>query len=228
MNISLKDKNNIYILSLLTVVCFFSFFGNLKKYSESKQMGFHQFIPAALKGWRLVRSDTPEEIDGLKFINEMFQGLYYHPVDGYLFLTIEYSSDSRRRYELHFPDICQEVRGDRVIKFPPFHVAVRTGESFPVALLAWESELKPQKALCAYWYVVGGKSSISTLRLKIKQIFAGLFNRPEDSVLVRIDAFYDKALNKTQKEKKVVILKTFIADLYSKLSSHSRRILYGE
>lgn len=228
MKIPLKYIHNIFIILLLVVVAWFSIFGNLEKHLESKELGLQKIIPAKIDGWKLVRSDTPKKIEGLVFLNEMSQGFYYHPVHGYLGLTVEYSSDSRRKYELHFPDICQAARGDRVIKFPSFEVTLGKGRLLPVALLSWEYQLKSQKALCAYWYVVGNKPSISTTKLKIKQVFAGLLNRPEDTVLVRIDFFYKQALTKAQKEKTVVILKEFIRDLYSELTDQSRGVLYGD
>jgi len=227
MKISFKHKNSIYILTILIVIALFSLFGNLKKYSGSKEMGFKKIIPVEIDDWKLVRTNTAVGIEGLVSINEMFQGTYYHPVHGYLGITVEYSSDSRRRYELHFPDICQEARGDEVIKFPPFHVMLDNGNALPVALLSWEYRLKSQKALCAYWYVINGESSISTLSLKIKQIFAGLLNKPKDSILVRIDRFYEKALTEDRLENKIVLLKKFIKDLYSGIEGKSRRILYG-
>jgi len=157
----------------------------------------------------------------------MFQGFYYQPIRGYLGLTVEYSSDSRRKYELHFPDICHAARGDRVIEFPSFEVKLGRGRLLSVALLSWEYLLKSQKALCAYWYVVGNRSSISTTKLKIKQIFAGLLTKPEDTVLVRIDVFFKQALTKDKKEETVVILKAFIKGLYSELIDQSKGVLYG-
>jgi hypothetical protein len=227
MKISLEHKNRIYIPAILIVVALFSLFGNLEKYSPSKEMGFKKIMPVETDGWKLVRTSTKTGVEGFVSINEMFQGVYYHPVYGYMGITLEYSSDSRRRHELHFPDICQEARGDKVVKFPSFHVALNNGNTLPVALLSWEYRLKSQKALCAYWYVVNGEPSISTLSLKIKQIFAGLFNKPKDSVLVRIDRFYEKALTEDRLEKKIVLLKKFIKDLYSGMKGNTRSILYG-
>jgi len=227
MNSSQKHKNSIYILIILIVVALFSLFGNLEKYSGSKEMGLKKIMPVEVDGWKLVRTSTEVGIEGLVSINEMFQGLYLHPVHGYLGVTVEYSSDSRRRYELHFPDICQEARGDKVIEFPPFHVMLDNGKSLPVALLSWEYRLESQKALCAYWYVVNGDPSISTLNLKIKQIFAGLLAKPKDSILIRIDRFYEKALTEDRLENKIVLLKKFIKDLYLGIKGSSRRILYG-
>ena len=227
MKISQKHKNSIYILTILIVVSLFSLFGNLQKYSGSKEMDLKKIMPVEVNGWKLVRTNTEVGIEGYVSINEMFQGLYYHPVHGYLGVTVEYSSDSRRRYELHFPDICQEARGDKVIKFPPFHVMLDNGKSLPVALLSWEYPLKSQKALCAYWYVVNGDPSISTLNLKIKQIVAGLLTKPRDSILVRIDRSYKEALTEGRVENKISLLKKFIKDLYSGIKGRSRRILYG-
>ena len=222
-----KFKSDIYIVFLLAVVSWFSFFGNIEKHSQNKSLGLRQIIPNQIVGWKLVRVGNPKEIAGLTFINEMFQGIYYHPTHGYLGLTVEYSSDSRRKYELHFPDICHRARGDRVIKFPPFEVSLDSGRLLPVALLSWEYTLKSQNAFCAYWYVVGDEPSISTLKLKIKQLIAGLLNRPEDTVLVRIDSYYKQSLSSAKKEKTLIFLKEFIEALYSKILPQSRRFLYG-
>ena len=227
MSIFQKFKNEIFIVFLLAIIVWFSFFGNLEKHFQSNVLALQQIIPTQIDEWKLVRNAAPKEIAGLIFINEMFQGLYYHPVHGYLGLTVEYSSDSRRKYELHFPDICHAARGDRVIKFPSFEVRLDSGRLLPVALLSWEYKLKSERALCAYWYVVGAEPSISTLRLKIKQIFAGILNRPEDTVLVRIDRFYKQTLSNAEKEKALVLLKGFIEALYFKMLPHSRGILYG-
>ena len=220
-------KDDLYIILFLLVLTWFSFFGTIDKHSQSNILGLNKIIPNKIDGWELVRIGNPEEINGIIFINEMFQGLYHHPTHGYLSLTVEYSSDSRRKYELHFPDICHRSRGDRVIEFPSFEVSLRSGRLLPVALLSWEYELKSERALCAYWYVVGNEPSISTLRLKIKQIFAGLLNRPEDTILVRIDSFYKHALTNSEKEKLLVVLKGFIDALNIEILPQSRRVLYG-
>ena len=65
------------------------------------------------------------------------------------------------------------------------------------------------------------------LNLKIRQIFAGLLNKPEDSILVRIDRSYEKTLTEDTVKNKIALLKKFIEDLYSGFEGTSRRILYG-
>jgi hypothetical protein len=222
-----KHVHSILIVLLLLVVVWFSLFGRVEKHLESKTLGLRNIVPTQIDGWELVRSDTPTEIEGLVFPNEMFQGVYYHPTLGYLILTVEYSSDSRRKYELHFPDICQAARGDRVIKLPSFEVTLDQKRVLPVALLSWEYQLRSEKALCAYWYIVGNKPCIDITKLKIKQFFADLLSKPEDTVLVRIDRSYKQTLTRAEKEKNVLILKAFVKGLYSELSDQSREVLYG-
>jgi EpsI family protein len=227
MPVSERTMHNLALLALLAIAALVPFLFTLEKHQAASTLGLEMMAPLQVGDWQQVHSRVPDLMGGNQAINEMFQSLYFNQISGYLLLTLEYSSDSRRKYELHFPAICQAARGDTVIEYPVENLVLGNGSTQPMAFLSWQHATKPQGAQCAYWYVVGGTATVSTLQLKVKQALAGLLHKPEDSVLVRIDAIYEEGMTETGKADKRHELKKFAQGLYNELKDQPRRILYG-
>jgi len=220
-------RHNLVILAVLVIAALPAYLNLAKKQGETIRLGLSEMVPDQVDTWQKVRNDDPTDLDGVSFLNEMSQSLFYDQDKGYLQVTLEYSSDSRRKYELHFPAICQAARGDEVIKYPEQILLLPPATELPVAFLSWLQKSKNRGAVTLYWYVVGDKTFSSTWSLKLKQAFAGLFNRPEQSVMVRIDAFYQEGLTEAGKAEKRRELKLFATALYNELEQRPRRLLYG-
>ena len=103
-------------------------------------------------GWSKVNPTTPIEKNDVNY-NEIYQALYTHPEFGRMAVTIEYTSDSRRQFELHYPNICHEIRGDQVIEFPSRNLVLPDGRSVEAAIMSWQQPHDGNEALTAYWYV---------------------------------------------------------------------------
>ena len=99
--------------------------------------------------------------------------MYSHPTFGQVALTLEFTSDSRREFELHFPDICHRIRGDQVVIYPPDHLNLMDGRSIDVAIMDWQQANGGHSAVTAYWYVTPDGITIDSMNLKIKQVLAG-------------------------------------------------------
>lgn len=159
------------------------------KYREHERLGVAGWVPASLGEWRNV---TPQSVDPGRAsgYNELYQALYEHPRYGRITVTIEYTTDSRRQFELHYPDVCHEIRGDRVIPYPAWNLALQGGTQVEAAVMSWQQPNGGFEALAVYWYVTRNGVTTDTLRLKWDQALAGLLRRPGEAVMVRFDSFH--------------------------------------
>lgn len=180
------------LLMLATIALVESHQATLDKFNQHRELGVRERLPTAFERWQDI---TPSENQqgAVSNYNEIFQGLYEHPELGRVALTVEYTSDSRRQFELHYPDICHEIRGDRVVPYPPSVLFLADGGSVEVALMSWHQPGDGHEALTAYWYVTRTGVTTDTIALKWAQALSGLLRRPSEAVMVRLDSFYDSA-----------------------------------
>ena len=181
------------VLLLLTIIALAeSHQATLDKFNQHRELGVRERLPTALERWQDITPSEHQQSAESNY-NEIFQGLYEHPELGRVALTIEYTSDSRRQFELHYPDICHEVRGDRVVPYPPSVLLLAGGGSVEAALMSWHRPGGGREALTAYWYVTRKGVTTDTVALKWAQVLSGLLRRPSEAVMVRLDSFYDSA-----------------------------------
>jgi hypothetical protein len=191
----------------------------------SQRLGFAQFMPQTMGEWQRRPEQAPVDMPESLQINELFQAMYLHPEFGRYAITMEYTADSRRRYELHYPDICHTVRGDRVVIYPPWLVGVQDLDPIKASLMEWEHPSGRNRALTAYWYVNGDGVTSDTARIKLNQALAGLMRKPEASVMFRVDAFFERDLNPARKRELLSGVTDLIQSLRSELEeSHSKLI----
>lgn len=200
--------------------------GHPLKFDGDKRVGFAAMIPATMGEWDQVSSTEsaklPEELN----INELYQALYSHPTLGLVALTLEFTSDNRREFELHFPDICHSIRGDRVVSYPPERLHLSDGRSIDVAVMDWQQANGGHSAVTAYWYVTPDGITIDSMNLKIKQALAGLLSRPGKAVMVRFDAFYEKALNPQKRTDLLTAIHSLSQHMESEIDSRANAIIY--
>ena len=161
---------------------------SLEKFDRDRRLGVTGQVPAVLGEWRDITPPSSLPVSSSPY-NEMYQALYEHPRFGRIALTIEYTSDSRRQFELHYPEVCHRVRGDRVIPYPAWKLELAEG-SLRAAVMSWQQQNDGYAALAVYWYVTGDGITTDTVRLKRDQVLSGLLRRPAEAAMVRFDSFY--------------------------------------
>lgn len=202
-------------------------FPALEKFGKDKQLGIKDQIPAILGDWTKVNPTTPIENNDVNY-NEIYQALYTHPEFGRMAVTIEYTSDSRRQFELHYPNICHEIRGDEVIEFPSRNLALPDGRSVEAAIMSWQQPLGGNEALTVYWYVTRQGVTIDTVKLKLDQALSGLLRRPSEAVMVRFDSFYRSVLPGLQRESRMKAIDDLVSHLNHALKPDLSRQLFTQ
>jgi len=215
------------LVVLLFVAAGGQMFPALEKFGKDKQLGIKNQIPANLGDWTKVNPTTPIENNDVNY-NEIYQALYTHPEFGRMAVTIEYTSDSRRQFELHYPNICHEIRGDRVIEFPSRNFALPDGRSVEAAIMSWQQPHGGNEALTAYWYVTRQGVTTDTVKLKWDQALSGLLRRPSEAVMVRFDSFYRSVLPGLQRESRMKAVDDLASHLNRALKPDLSRQLFTQ
>ena len=200
--------------------------GHPDKFDRNQRVGFATMIPARMGEWDQLSTKDSEKLPEALDINELYQVLYSHPTYGQVALTLEYTSDSRREFELHYPDICHSIRGDRVVSYPPRHLELSDGQSIDVATMEWQQRNDGFSAVTAYWYVTPDGVTIDSMELKIKQALSGLFSRPEQAVMVRFDAFYEQTLSPKKRTELFAAINALNRQIESGIDSRAGSMLY--
>jgi EpsI family protein len=219
--------NATVLVVLLFVAAGGQMFPSLEKFGKDKQLGIKDQIPANLGDWTKVNPTTPIENNDVNY-NEIYQALYTHPEFGRMAVTIEYTSDSRRQFELHYPDICHEIRGDRVIEFPSRNLVLPEGTSVEAAIMTWQQPQEGNGALTAYWYVTRQGVTTDTVKLKWDQALSGLLRRPSEAVMVRFDSFYRSVLPGPQRETRMKAVDDLVSHLNHALKPDLSRQLFTQ
>lgn len=221
-----RDGLVLVMLGLLAVAG--PLLGTPHKFDRGKTMGFAAMIPASPGEWSRVSirdsDDMPETLD----INELYQALFEHPELGRVALTLEYTSDSRREFELHYPDICHSVRGDQVIPYAPGRIELSDGQHIDAAMMSWQQRIGGHSAVTAYWYLTADGVTTDSGKLKFKQAMAGLLSEAEDAVMVRFDAFYEQPLSARKRAELFSAIKTLSHDIENEIDPRSRTMLYAK
>ena len=215
------------LVVLLFVTAGEQMFPALEKFGKDKQLGIKDQIPANLGDWSKVNSAKPIENNDVNY-NEIYQALYTHPEFGRMAVTIEYTSDSRRQFELHYPNICHEIRGDEVIEFPSRNLVLPDGHSVEAAIMSWQQPHDGNEALTVYWYVPRRGVTIDTVKLKWDQALSGLLRRPSEAVMVRFDSFYRSVLPGLQRESRMKAVDDLASHLNRALKPDLSRQLFTQ
>jgi EpsI family protein len=217
--------------TILTVLLFLTaggqMFPALEKFGKNKQLGINDQIPASLGNWTKVNTATPIQNNDVNY-NESYQALYTHPEFGRMAVTIEYTSDSRRQFELHYPNICHQIRGDEVIEFPSRNLALPNGSSVEASVMSWQQPHDGNHALTAYWYVTRTGVTTDTVKLKWDQALSGILRRPSEAVMVRLDSFYRSVLPGVQRELRMKAVDDLVSQLNHALKPDLSRQLFTQ
>ena len=212
---------------LLLLVAGVQMFPALEKFGKDKQLRITDQIPASMGNWSKVTTSAPIQDNGVNY-NEIYQALFTHPEFGRMAVTIEYTSDSRRQFELHYPKICHEIRGDQVSEFPSRNLVLPDGSIIEAAIMTWQQPQGGNEALTAYWYVTREGVTTNTLKLKWDQALSGLLRRPSEAVMVRFDSFYRPVLPGLQRESRMKAVDDLVSHLKHALKPDLSRQLFTQ
>jgi hypothetical protein len=188
-------------------------FPSLEKFGKDKQLGIKGQIPASMGGWTKVNPTAPIENNDVNY-NEIYQALYTHPEFGRMAITIEYTSDSRRQFEL--------------IEFPPRNLVLPDGRSVEAAVMSWQQPHDGNDALTTYWYVTRQGVTTDTVKLKWDQALSGLLRRPSEAVMVRFDSFYRSVLPGLRRESRMKAVDDLASHLNQALNPDLSRKLFTQ
>ena len=220
-------QRNALALSVLMLVAIWGQHSQeLEKFGKDKRLGFANYMPETVGDWKNV-SHKPVENSSLNY-NEIYQALFSHPELGRMAMTIEYTSDSRQQFELQYPDICHEARGDLIIPFPSRTFQLQDGNSVNAAMMSWQQIGGDHDALAAYWYVTPDGVTSNTVKLKWEQALSGLLRRPTEAVMVRFDSFYRSISPEDQRVTRIEAIRDLTFHMSQVLEPGFSRILFKQ
>ena len=218
---------NIVVLAMLGLLTLAGpLLGHPNKFDRGKRVGFVAMMPANPGQWEQLSLKNSESLPEKLDINELYQALYVHPVFGEVALTLEYTSDSRREFELHYPDICHSIKGDLVVQFPHGQIGLSDGGEIDAKIMSWQQRNGGYRALTAYWYVTPDGITTDSVALKVKQALSGLFAKPEEAVMVRFDAFFEESLSSKKRSNLFAAIQSLNQDIESQMDANSKILLY--
>ncbi|MBF0408472.1 MAG: exosortase-associated EpsI family protein [Candidatus Riflebacteria bacterium] len=220
--------HKVFVIILLLILTIFSLFFVSEKKNPELRKDFDKIIPRNFGGWEFIPLKTRVSNEKTSFLSEIYEAKFRHPKMGEIFLTIEFGSDSRKKFQLHMPHVCHRVRGDQISILDPLEVAMKDGRNINTALLDWYYPKNKAGALCSYWLIIADKAYSSYFQISMSQFFAGLLYRTQDSILVRIDTFYLKTPNVKERKLLQFMISIFVRDLYQSLGEKEKHLLFAE
>ena len=147
----------------------------------------------------------------------------YRRADGALLqLTLAASGDARRQFEMHYPDVCHEIRGDAVNALGPAVVPLAGGGAWPARAFSWSQPSYPAGALCLYGVVFGGRPMPHSLAAKWTQLSASLLGQTLEGHVLRVDVFAPR-----ENEARLAAALDFLTALDASLDAPQRASLFG-
>lgn len=226
------NRMDIFVISILLIAALLVTIHSPQKYQPLQKINPETFIPKTLPGWVSVTHDMSKYKDGWQSINELFVRTYYRANGEYVNLIVEYSSDMRRNFSLHFPENCHRSHGNEVDFLPPLQVALPNHPVEQAKLLYIKgvpNSPVTTDTLLTYWITIDKKQFYQTFWIKIDQMVSGLIRNPKQGVLVRVDYYTDLQYND---EKSITrgkeLIQQFITDLYSQLKPNEQEMLFGQ
>lgn len=230
MNRGALNRPGSALILLLLALCAAAGYGfeGPERFAVGAEVGFADIIPESVGSWQRLEMRDPKDVPEALQVNEFFQALYGHPEFGRYSVTLEFTSDSRRRFELHYPDVCHQVRGDRVILHPVRAIDAGGRAPIPAAMMEWQHVNGRYQALAVYWYVTAEGVTADSARLKWDQALAGLLRSPQAALLLRVDAFHDDNLTPASRARLLDGVDDLLRSLYLALDEKPRALLFNK
>lgn len=221
------------ILSVLMIsVSLYVFFTPQKKYDAAEKINLASSIPSSFNDWESTAYDTSDYNDKWQSINELLARTYYNKNNQEeLDFILEYSSDLRKNFSFHFPEICLRSGGNQVIFLDPLEIAFIDSTILQAKCLyikGLDKALVKEDRIIVYWLMIDNKKFYKTLFIKLDQMLTGLLGKSKKGFLIRVDCSSeavkhdDQIIQKTREA-----ISNFIEDLYDALDKNKRKMLFG-
>jgi hypothetical protein len=214
------------LLAAFYVLCF-----PIQKYNAGARINLSAIVPASFGDWDSVQYDMSDYKDKWQSINELILRKYTNKVTKeQLVLIVEYSSDLRKNFSIHFPEGCFRAAGDDV-SFLPFFTIPLDNKILSLKSLyirSTKDNFDQDTKIVSYWLVIDNKQYSRTFFIKLDQFFAGIWSRSKKGFLVRIDSAEGVRYNDEDIKQINHTTSRFIAALYWVLDEKSRVMLFGK
>ena len=111
-------------------------------------------------------------------------------------MVLEYSSDLRKNFSLHFPEGCHRAAGNEIEFLPAVDIDLAPGKSIKAKCLFIKGKKDSPEdidKIVVYWLVIDQKQFYQTFYIKLDQMMAGLIRKPKRGFLIRFD-YYDNLI----------------------------------
>ncbi|MCK4947508.1 MAG: EpsI family protein [Candidatus Aureabacteria bacterium] len=214
---------DIIMVLLMLGAALYVFTHPAEKQSPEEKINLSSLIPAAFNDWISKTYDTSDYKDKWQSINELLVRDYYEKGKGRrLGFILEYSSDLRKNFSLHFPEICHRSGGNEVIFLEPLEIDLGNGKTIKAKCLYIKGIEEGIDKIVVYWLTIDNKQYYRTFFIKLDQMLSGLLKKSKRGFLVRVD--YSEDVEYTEKciENARKVIANFIKDLYNTLlTTHS-------
>jgi EpsI family protein len=199
------------------------------KQDASQKLGLASIIPSEFAGWVGTTQDTTK-YQG-ESINELLVRVYsQNQRNAQLDFILEYSSDLRKNFSIHFPENCHRAWGNEVVLLEPtfFDVAGQKIPAKTIFVKGKDDGLIKTDKLVFYWLVMDGKLMADTVTIRMDQMLAGVFNESRTGFLVRVDySGQDFHFNQDQMARAQMMVGKFLSDLSGTTDKTAQEMLFG-
>ena len=145
----------------------------------------HVMVPRVGAWVRLTETLARTEVN----VDELTTARYSRGDGSLLQFTVAASGDARRHFEMHYPDVCHEIRGDQVNELGPRPVVLAAEREWPAQAFTWRQASRATGALCLYGLVFGGRPMPHSLAAKWTQLSASVLGTTLEGHMLRVDVF---------------------------------------
>jgi len=209
----------------------------IKKEGLGTKINLGTYIPESFNGWVGNTFDTSDYTDKWQSINELLVRTYTKGVPAEnarsktLMMVLEYSSDLRKNFSLHFPEGCHRAAGNELEFFPAIDIQLAPGKSIKAKCLFIKGKKDSPEdidKIVVYWLVIDEKQFYQTFFIKLDQMMAGLIRKPKRGFLIRFDYYDNLVYQKEHLEFGQDVIVEFIKDLYAQLDNEKRNMMFGQ
>ena len=186
---------------------------------DTTPIRFDAALPARADAWvRATGVGASAEVN----VDRLVSARYARADGARLRFTIAASGDARRQFEMHYPDVCHEVRGDVVGDLGAAPVSAGGSSAWPARAFTWQQRSGNAGALCLYGVVFGSRAMPHSWSAKWTQMAASMAGSTLSGHMLRVDVFVPAAT-----ADRLAVARAFLTSLDSALDESMRAALFG-
>lgn len=232
---SRSELRDIIISAVMIISVLIVLLNPARKFAAGDKINLNNVVPETFCGWQSHTYDTSSYSDKWQSINELLMRIYAKK-EGVLLrkstqitFTLEYSSDLRKNFSLHFPEGCYRAGGNEIEFFKPLEIKLGPGKVIKGKCLYIKGRANSSEEsdkLVIYWLVIDNTQYYETLWVKFDQMLSGLLKKSKKGFLVRFD-YSDIKYSQTDILRAKEKILGFVTDLYGSLDENSRLMVFG-